>query len=265
MSQAKVLYELWNNEGGEVFWMVHTIKMFNKNEIERMHFKQLKSFINKMKEYEGSIKQFNKISHELVDGFKLLEKCLNERAIAYYNNILYTKYSTSSMTANDIKASFTFEDEVRKTYKEIYNEAALNIRKDYQRKNKANYFELKKITDEINLEKLLKQRKKELDALDEASASQRNKYYESKLHPEKLQEKKELGLLRLKEWMAKDPEGYAKSKAKYNKKKQDLTTCKTDEELALKLTRNAIAKALKKLDNANRYKLKQELKLGLVE
>lgn len=261
MSRSDVLYELWNNENEDgVFWMVHTISVLSKNEIECMHFKQLKSLVKKMNEYEESIKQYNQIAHDLVNGYKIVKKCLDEREIMYYNNILYTKYSTSSKTANDIQVCYIVEDKARKTYKDIYDEAAKKIRKDYQKKNKANYLELKKITDEINLKELLKQRKKELDALDEAPASERNKYYELKRlinDPEKEQKRKELGLLRLKEWKETDPKGYAESQAKYRAKKQDLTTCQTDEELAAKMVRNAINKALKKLDNAERYKLKK--------
>jgi len=268
MSQGRALYELWNNEDNGYFWMVHTIRVFDKEEIENMHFKQLDWLFKKMIAYEDSIKEHNKIQHNIVDGFKLLQKCLREKEIKYYNKILYAKHSTSSMTANNIKRCFMIEEGVTKTYKEIYDEAAMNIRKDYQKKNKANYLELKKITEEMNFKDLYKQRKKELRVLDDLTAGERGKYYEAKLllkDPKKVQERKEIDLLRLKEWKTEDPERYAKSQAKYRAKKQDLTTCETTEELAAKVVKLAIAKALKKLDNAERYKLKQELKLSLIK
>jgi hypothetical protein len=260
MSQGKALYELWNNEKDGCFWMVHTIRVFDKKEIENMHFKQLDWLFKKIIAYEDSIKKHNKIQHNIVDGFKLLQKCLREKEISYYNKILYTKYSTSSMTANDIKRCFMIEEGVTKTYKEIYDEAAMYIRTDYRKKNKANYLELKKITEEMNFKNLYEQRKKELHVLDDLTAGERSKYYEAKLllkDPKKVQERKEIDLLRLKEWKTEDPERYAKSQAKYRAKKQDLTICETTEELAVKVVRLAIAKALKKLADAERHKFKQ--------
>jgi len=260
MSQSRALYELWNNKEDGCFWMVHTIRVFDKKEIECMNFKQLDWLFKKMIVYEDSIKEHNKIQHNVVDGFKLLQKCLREKEIKYYNEILYTKHSTSSMTANDIKRCFMIEEGVTKTYKEIYDEAAMNIRKDYQKKNKANYLELKKITEEMNFKDLYEKRKKELYVLDNLTANERRKYYDARLlltDPKKAQERKETKLKQLKEWKTKDPEEYAKSQAKYRAKKQDLTTCETTEELAAKVVKLAIAKALKKLDNAERHKLKK--------
>lgn len=267
MSQGRALYELWNNEEDGCFWMVHTIHVFSKEEIECMHFKQLNWLFKKMIAYEESIKEHNKIEYNVVDGFKLLEKCLREKEIRYYNNILYSKYSTSSMTANDIKRCFMIEEGVTKTYKEIYDEAAKIVRKNYQKKNKINYLELKKITDEMNFKDLHEQRKKELYVLDDLTAGKRTKYYKTRLlltDPKKAQERKENELLRLKEWKTEDPESYAKSQAKYRAKKQDLTICETDEELAAKVVKLAIAKAIKKVADAERYKLKQELKVSLL-
>ena len=144
MSQSEALYELWNNDPDGCFWMVHTIQVFSKEEIECMHFKQLEWLFKKMIAYEESINYNNKITHDLVDGFKILKKCLREKEIKYYNDILYTKYSRSSMTAIDIGRCFITEEEVTKTYKEIYDKAAMKIKKDYQTQNKINYLELKK-------------------------------------------------------------------------------------------------------------------------
>ena len=81
MSQGRALYELWNNEDNGYFWMVHTIRVFDKEEIENMHFKQLDWLFKKMIAYEDSIKEHNKIQHNVVDGFKLLQKCLREKEI----------------------------------------------------------------------------------------------------------------------------------------------------------------------------------------
>ena len=263
MSQSEALYELWNNEEDGCFWIVHTIRVFSKEEIECMHFKQLEWLVKKMIAYEESIKEHNKIEHNVVDGFKLLKKCLREKEIQYYNDILYTKHSRSSMTANDIGRCFIIEEGITKTYKEIYDKAAIKIRKEYQKKNKVNYLELKKVTDEINLQELYEQRKKELNVLDDLSANERRKYYESRLlltDTKNAQERKEKKLKQLNEWKTDDPEEYAKSQAKYRAKKQDLTTCETTEELAAKVVKIAIAKALKNVYNANYHKLKQELK-----
>lgn len=255
MSEGRALYELWNKE--ECFWMIHTIRVFSKEEIECMHFKQLDSLFKKMIAYEESIKKHNKIEYNVADGFNLLEKCLREKEISYYNNILYSKHSTSSMTAKDIKRCFMIEEGVTKTYKEIYNEAAKIVRKNYEKKNKVNYLELKK----INIKDFHVQRKKELYALDEAG--KKTKYYNTRLlltNPKKAQERKKNELLRLNEWKTEKPKEYAESQARYRAKKQDLTICKTTEELAVKVVRNAINKALKNIYNAKRYKLKQELK-----
>jgi hypothetical protein len=269
--ESVALYESWKPAFNEIL-EVHALRVFSEEEIKLMGFKQLKALMRKMEDYELSLNTYKKIDPDLVDGYKYVKEELNELEINYYTEVHNQKYSNSSKVVNDIKKCYYLKNGERKTYNQTYIEAEKMILKDYKHKNKANYLELKNITDKLNLEGLLKQRTDELLQLEDAPSKDRAKYYKTlrrQKDPEKEEEKKQQSLIRLNEWRAANPDklkiSQRRAMNRYNEKKQDLTACETDEELALKLTRNAIAKALKKLADAQRYKLKQELKLGLVE
>jgi len=273
MSKSEALYNSWINDPKYgFFWHSHITHNYCKEEIENMTTIQLKYFIKKINAYKKSLLYTNNTSiNELfLDGWKYVNKTLDELEQNYYYHILNTnhQFKNTNHTIVNVPDCYIYDNSERTTFRKIYIGAELMVTKDYKKKCKKNIKELITLCDDINLKSLLTIKTQNQEIFNNLTKTEREKIYAAKRlinDPEKEQKKKELGLLRLKEWMAEDPEGYAKSKAKYNKKKQDLTACETDEELAFKLTRNAIAKALKKLDNANRYKLKQELKLGLVE
>lgn len=273
MSQGRALFNSWvEDEEYGCFWKVHTLRVLDKEDIEAMNFRQLKCLIKKMNEYEECINNYNNIDFDLIDGYKYVKQQLKELELNYYNHILNTKYLESSLVAKDVKHYYVYDVGKKRTYQEVYCKAEKILLKEYDAENKANYLQLKKITDVINLDALFNEQKNKLEVINSLTPSQRAKYYQQKRiekDPKKEEEKKQQSLIRLNEWRAANPNklqiSQRRAMNKYNEKKQDLTACETDEELALKLTRNAIAKALKKLADAQRYKLKQELKLGLVE
>jgi len=271
MSQSRALYESWIQDE-DVFWKVHTLRVLDKEEIESMDFRQLKCLVKKMNEYTESLNNYKHIDFDLIYGYKFVKQHLNELEIAYYNHILNTKYLESSLVANDIKQYYVYNEGKKKTYKEIYIKAEKMLLKKYDAENKVNYLELKKITDEIDLEALFNKRKKELERINTLTPAERVKYYEQKRiekDPESENKKKEQKLIKLNQWREANPDKIKISQARamitYNHKKQDLTTCETTEELAAKVVRLAIAKALKKLADQERHKLKQKLKLSLIK
>lgn len=273
MGKALDLFNSWvEDEEYGFFWDMQTIHVYSFEEIEELSYKELKHLSNNIYDYECSYKNCKKISPDWVDGYKYVKQHLKELEKKYYIHILNTKFKDRPLVAKQVKDCYVKDNGETKTYYNIFHEAETILLNDYTKKNTLNYLQLKDVTDAINLKKMVEEKEKELKYINTLTSAERAKYYEAirfQKDPEKEEEKKRLALLSLNEWRAANPDklkvSQRRTMKKYNEKKQDLTLCETDEELALKLTRNAIAKALKKLADANRYKLKQELKLGLVE
>lgn len=265
MSKAFILFNSWmEDENIGCFWELQTIPVYTIEEIKDMGYKQLKYLSIKINEFDYSYKETSQINSISVDGYKYVRQRLVELETAYYEHILNTKFKTSSLVINDIKNQWLQDKGQNTTYKNIYKEAKKMVFKKYEKLNLKNYLQLKQITNAINLEQMFKQKEEELNYIHTLTDCERAKYYSelrNQKDPKKEEEKKQQSLIRLKEWGKNNPEKYQhshdKAMKKYNKKKQDLTTCQTDEELAAKMVRNAINKALKKLDNAERYKLKK--------
>ena len=89
------------------------------------------------------------------------------------------------------------------------------------------------------------------------------KMYEKKWasnNPEAALNRYENGIARLNKWTAEHPEAARESQKKYKEKLKDLTICNTTEEIAVKIVKIAIAKALTSIANAERYKKRKLLK-----
>lgn len=273
MSKALILFNSWiEDENIGCFWEVQTIPVYSIEDIEEMSYKKLKHLLNKMYDYECSYKNCKKISPDWVDGYKYVKQHLKDLESNYYIYILNTKFKNRPLLQKQIKDCFLQDNNQTKTYYDVYHEAEAMVLSKYAKKNTLNYLQLKEVTDTFNLKQIVEDKEKQLKYINSLTLKERNDYYKKiriEKDPKKEEEKNQQSLINLKQWREANPDklkaAQRRAMKKYNENKQDLTTCQTDEELALKLTRNAIAKALKKLDDAQRYKLKQELKLGLVE
>lgn len=265
MSKALILFNSWMEDKDiGCFWELQTIPVYTIEEIKDMGYKQLKYLSIKIDDYDYSYKETSQINSLCVDGYKYVRQHLVELETAYYEHILNIKFKTSSLVVNQIKYQCLQDKGQNTTYKNIYKEAKKMVFKKYEKLNLNNYLQLKQITNAINLKQMFKQKEEQLDYIHILTDYERAKYYSelrSQKNPEKEEEKKQQSLIRLKEWGKNNPEKYQHSHdqamKKYNKKKQDLTTCQTDDELAAKMVRNAINKALKIVYNAERYKLKK--------
>lgn len=268
MSKALVLFNSWiEDEAYGFFWDIHTIALYTLEDFEELSYKELKHLSNNMYDYECSYNKCNKISPDWVEGYKYVKQHLKDLERTYYNHILNTKFKDRPLIGKQVRDCYLQDKGVQKTYYDIFHEAENMVLNDYSKKNVSNYLQLKKVTDAVNLKQIIEEQEKELKYIHTLDDVDRAKYYKTlriKKNPEKEKERKQLALLNLKQWREDNPDklkiSQRRSMKKYNDKKQDLTTCETNEELAAKVVKLAIAKALKSVYNANRYKLKQELK-----
>jgi hypothetical protein len=272
MSKALALFNSWvEDEAYGFFWDIHTIALYTLEDFEELSYKELKHLSNTMYDYECSYNKCNKISPDLVEGYKYVKQQLKDLEQTYYNHILNTKFKDRALIGKQVKDCYLQDNGETKTYYDVFQEAVTMVLKKYSKKNVSNYLQLKKVTDAVNLKQIVEEKEKELKYINTLDEIDRAKYYKAKRikkNPEKEKERKRLALINLKEWREDNPDklkiSQRQSMKRYNNKKQDLTTCETTEELAAKVVRLAIAKALKKLADAERYKLKQELKLSFV-
>lgn len=270
-TKAEALFNSWiDNPNYGFFWDVHVLEEYTKEDIEVMQFKQLKELLNNIYNYNKSYKTTNRVDHRWVYGYKHVKKELKNLEIKYYELIKNTKLKHDKdcrILVKNVKNVYLLDKGVQKTYYDIFHEAENMVLNDYSNKNTIIYLKLKEFTDSINLKQLVEEKKKELDYIHTLTPLEQAKYYEQKRiekDPEGEKEKKEQKIIKLEQWREDNPDklkiAQARAMIKYNDKKQDLTTCETDEELAAKVVKIAIAKALKSVYNAERYKLKQEPK-----
>ena len=271
-SKAEQLFYKWvNNPELGYFWYNHTICCPSVEVINGMTTTQLRHLKCKVNDYKQCLKdsQGKGISNDMIEGYDYVKKLLNELEEKYYYSILNTHidFKDSNKTIEHIPSHNCYDKGERTTYKTIFTKASTMILRDYAKRNKEAATALITTCYDINFTELLEAKEAEQEIINALPLAEKNKHYEKKRRektPEKERERKENGLARLKDWQEENPEKYRtnnnESSKKSKLKAKDLTACETTEAIAAKVVRLAIDKVLTKIANAERYKLRKQLK-----
>ena len=281
MSRAERLFNKWNQDGE--IWKPYIVELHSKEEIENMNIKELRVLKTNIDNWKRCLKATNnkginldymaKYDYSVRDGTKMEAKGLKEELEKLEEQFYYyiinndIEFKNSNKTISDVPSHFTYDRGEQTTFFKIFSGAERLLLRQYHKECLEVIRQLITICADLNLAELLEAKEAEQEIVNALPNAEKNKHYEKKRrvkNPEKEQERKENGLLRLKEWKEENPEKWAESHKqsvkKYNEKAKDLSICKTDEELAAKVVKIAIDTALKRVYNQERYKLKKQLK-----
>jgi hypothetical protein len=268
MSKAERLFNRWINDPkvGK-FWENHIVVSHSKEDIEEMTTIQLKALKIKINNWKQALKDTKGkfVDPDYTNGYDYVKKILEELKVQYWYYILNTNidFKDSNKTIENVPSHFTYDRGEQTTFFKIYAAAEVMVLKAFHKQCLVNMKDLIMTCDAINLPEYLKSREQEQEVLNKLSPAERNKHYEvirRAKSPSKEKERRENSILRLKEWKEENPEAYKQSQKKYKQKLKDLTICETTEDLAAKVVKIAIAKALESIANAERYKRRKELK-----
>lgn len=277
MSRAERLFNKWNQDGE--IWKPYIVEDHSKEEIEAMNIKELRVLKTNIDNWKRCLKASNnkgisldfiaKYDYSVRDGTKMEAKGLKEELEKleeqYYYFIINNDidFKNSNKTILDVPSHFTYDRGEQTTYFKIFSGAERMLLRQYHKECLEVIRKLITTCYDINFTELLEAKEAEQEIINALPNAEKNKHYEKKRRektPEKEQERKENGLLRLKEWQEENPERHALAVKKYNEKLKDLTTCETTEELSAKVVKNAIRIALKRVVNQERYYLRKQLK-----
>ena len=281
MSRAERLFNKWNQDGE--IWKPYLIELHSKEDIEAMNIKQLRTLKTNIDNWKRCLKVSNGkgisldfmplYDYAVRDGTKMESKGLKEELEKleeqYYYFIINNDidFKNSNKTILDVPSHFTYDRGEQTTYFKIFSGAERMLLKQYHKECTEVIRELINTCYDINFTELLEAKEAEQEIINALPLAEKNRHYEKKRRektPEKERERKENGLLRLKEWQEENPEKWTESHRqsvkKYKEKLKDLTICETTEELAAKVVRIAIDKVLTKIANAERYQLRKQLK-----